>query len=500
MPIELTMPRLSDTMEQGTIIQWRVKEGDEVSSGTAVADVETDKATMEMQAYDDGVLARILVPAGKLVPVGTVIAMIAEKGEDPKSVAASAESGGGGGGGGGAAPETKQTAATPKSTGPRSSDAAQGEAAQTASRDESAAAAKARPSSGAAGKGSGEHMAPREEPAQGGHDGAAAEGGLRVSPVARKLADEHGVDLRAIKGRGPGGRVVKEDVLEAVAARGTGIGRGASTPDGRRTESSRSEPTSGGPVGGVAAPAADAATAPASVPSLGSTIPLSGMRLTIAKRLVESKTSIPHYQVSMRLDMDALLSLRETLNEQLSQQGVKLSVNDFLVRACAVAMQRHPEFNASWGGAEGVRVHPRVNIGMAISLPRERGGGLVVGVIRDADRKGLRQISEESKTLSAKARGRGLSAEEMSDSTFTISNLGMFGVEHFTAIINPPNSAILAVGAAVEQPVVRKGQIVVGREMIVTLSLDHRVIDGAMAAEFLQTLKRMVEGPAALLV
>jgi len=215
---------------------------------------------------------------------------------------------------------------------------------------------------------------------------------------------------------------------------------------------------------------------------------------------VESATTIPHYQVSMRLDMDPLLALRETLNTQLEAQGIKLSINDFLVRACALAMHRHPEFNSSWAAAEGLRVHQRVNVGIAISLPRERGGGLVVGVIRDADRKGLRQISEESKSLSAKARGRGLSAEEISDSTFTISNLGMFGVEHFTAIINPPNSAILAVGAAVRQPVVRDGQLTIGHEMIATLSLDHRVIDGAMAAEFLRELKSVIEQPAALLL
>lgn len=224
------------------------------------------------------------------------------------------------------------------------------------------------------------------------------------------------------------------------------------------------------------------------------------MRQTIAKRLVESKTTIPHYQVTMRFDMEALLSLRTTLNEQLHSQGVKLSVNDFLVRACALAMHQHHEFNASWAGPEGVRVHGAVNIGVAIALPRERGGGLVVGVIRDADRKGLRQLSQEAKALGEKARGRGLGPEDLSDSTFTISNLGMFGVDHFTAIINPPNSAILAVGAALELPVVRKGQIVVGHEMSATLSLDHRVIDGVMAAAYLQTLKSLMENPATLLV
>ena len=326
---------------------------------------------------------------------------------------------------------------------------------------------------------------------------------MRVSPVARKIADEHGLDLSGLRGRGPGGRIVKEDVLEAIARRDAGEGSPAAAPSQPMAGPAAGARVDGAPrASATGAPILQPAPQPASqpVPPLGSVIPLSGMRLTIAKRLVESTTTIPHYQVSMRLDMDPLLSLRETLNRQLEAQGVKLSVNDFVVRPCALAMHRHPEFNASRGGPEGVRVHQRVNVGMAISLPRERGGGLVVGVIRDADRKGLRQISEESKALSAKARGRGLSAEEMSDSTFTISNLGMFGVEHFTAIINPPNSAILAVGAALEQPVVRNGQIVVGHEMTTTLSLDHRVIDGAMAAEYLRTMKGLIEGPAALLV
>jgi len=471
MPIELTMPRLSDTMEQGTIIQWRVKEGDRISSGTAVADVETDKATMEMQAFDDGVLARILVPAGKLVPIGTVIALIAEQGEDPKSVAA------------GAAPDSSEGATT-------------------------ASAAPAAP--GTPDAASRQHVAPlagdshrdqarRQQGAASALGDREAEGGLRVSPVARKIADEHGLDLRGLHGRGPSGRVVKEDVLAAIAARAASGERVRSAPPGAGQSTAEAAGSAGPRSPGTAGGAAPSSAAP-EVPALGATIPLSGMRLTIAKRLVESTTTIPHYQVSMRLEMDALLTLRETLNRQLEAQGIKLSVNDFIVRASALAMHRHPEFNASWAGAEGLRVHERVNIGIAISLPRERGGGLVVGVIRDADRKGLRLISEESKALSAKARGRGLSAEEISDSTFTISNLGMFGVEHFTAIINPPNSAILAVGAAVQQPVVRNGQLAVGHEMIATLSLDHRVIDGAMAAEFLRTLKSMVEQPAALLV
>ena len=228
-------------------------------------------------------------------------------------------------------------------------------------------------------------------------------------------------------------------------------------------------------------------------------MPLSGIRQTIARRLVEAKATIPHYQVTVTFAMDSLLSLRKTLNDQLVEQGVKLSVNDFLVRACALAIHQHPEFNASWGG-DHLEIHGEVNIGLAVALPADRGGGLVVATIRDADRKSLRTISEDSKFLAGKARTRGLTLEEMADSTFTISNLGMFGVEHFTAIINPPNSAILAVGAALQKPVVRNDELAVGWEMSATLSLDHRIIDGASAARYLATLKQLIENPATLLV
>jgi pyruvate dehydrogenase E2 component (dihydrolipoamide acetyltransferase) len=212
------------------------------------------------------------------------------------------------------------------------------------------------------------------------------------------------------------------------------------------------------------------------------------MRGTIAKRLVESKQTIPHYQVTVSARLDALSTLRAQLNEQLAAQGVKLSVNDFIVRACALAMHRHPFVNSSWNASgPAIDLHGRVNIGVAVALPEERGGGLVVATIRDADRRGLRDISAETKRLAKKARDKGLSVEEMSDSTFTISNLGMFGVDHFTAIVNPPNAAILAVGVA-------------GREMRMTLSSDHRVIDGAMAAQYLATVRQTLEAPATLLV
>ena len=227
------------------------------------------------------------------------------------------------------------------------------------------------------------------------------------------------------------------------------------------------------------------------------------MRRTIAKRLVESKTTIPHYQVTVSINMDPLLTLRKQLNEQLASQSVKLSVNDFLVRACALALHSHPYVNGSWigaAGAEKIRINGDVNIGIAVALSEERGGGLVVASLKNADTMGLRVISSETKRLATKARKKGLTIDEMDGSTFTISNLGMFGVEHFTAIINPPNSAILAVGGAVQKPVVRDGEVVVGHEMQMTMSSDHRVIDGAMAARFLADVREALENPATLLV
>jgi pyruvate dehydrogenase E2 component (dihydrolipoamide acetyltransferase) len=452
MPIELTMPRLSDTMEAGTVIKWNVKEGDSVKSGAVVADIETDKATMEMPCFDDGRIAALLVEPGKQVKVGTTIALLALEGEDVATVKA------GGAKSGGAA------AAAP--------------AAKPAPAAAPAPAAKPAPM-----------PAPTPTPVsqtetRHGMEEFAADGPrMRVSPVARRMAEEHGVDIRTVVGTGPGGRVIKRDVEQAIENKSA---RSAATIAPAQALAVS--------TGGVQTP-----SAPLALSLPGRDVALSGMRQTIARRLVESKTTIPHYQVTMKFDMDRLIDLRQTYNEKLKASGVKLSVNDFLVRACALAMAEHPYFNASFAG-DHVRIHEVVNIGVAISLPEEKGGGLVVGVIKDADHKSLRQISLEAKALAEKARTKGLSVQDMSDATFTISNLGMFGVEHFTAIINPPNSAILACGAAVQQPVVRDGRLVVGTQMQATLSLDHRVIDGAMAAQYLASLKEFIEEPETLVV
>ncbi|MFG0283046.1 MAG: pyruvate dehydrogenase complex dihydrolipoamide acetyltransferase [Phycisphaerales bacterium JB039] len=448
MPIEVTMPRLSDTMEQGTVVKWNVKPGDSVSPGDVIADIETDKATMELEAFDEGSIARLVADEGQTVAVGSVIAIIAEEGEDAEAAAAAGERRTGG--------ERRQ----------------QRDAEASADREDAGSAvATAAPT--------GNGAAP-PAPARG--DG----GRIFASPLARKLAEERGVDLGALEGSGPGGRIVRKDVETAAAggppAQEKAPGRAPSHPMA-------------------------AATVPQPIieqPTLEEkTVQLSNMRATIARRLVESKTTIPHYQVTVEVDMDALLDLRQRLNTQLESQGVKLSVNDFLVRACAVAMREHPFVNASWGesgGQAAIHIHGDVNIGVAIALPAERGGGLVVATLRQADRMGLRMISSETRRLATKAREKGLTLEEMEGSTFTISNLGMYGVEHFTAIINPPNACILAVGAAIEKPVVRDGEIVIAHRMAMTMSSDHRIVDGAMAAQYLATLRTLLENPATLLV
>ncbi len=472
MPIEITMPRLSDTMEQGTVIKWMKSEGDEVSAGEVIADVETDKATMEMPVYDDGTLAKILIPEGQTVEVGSLIAVLAGEDEDASDVASQFADG---------APKKASKAPDSKQPAPGPEDVPAPDATSRASVDGDEEAQPSQTQSSAA-------------PAQ------ANDGKMRVSPVARRLAEEHDLDLRMLQGSGPSGRIIKRDVENAidagnetaasVAPSAQGITK---APQQRQTvEATRvTEP--------LAVVQQNALAKPSTFGLQEQTVSLSGMRQTIARRLVESKTTIPHYQVTVSVDMEPLLDLRRDLNESLADQGVKLSVNDFLVRACALSMYEHPYFNASWE-EDQIRVHGRVNVGIAVSLPEERGGGLVVATIFDADRKTLREISYESKMLAEKARTRGLSQDELTGSTFTLSNLGMFGVDNFTAIINPPNSAILAVGAAAQKPVVRNGELVIGHEMAGTLSCDHRVIDGAMAARYLQTLKGLFEHPAMLMV
>ncbi len=453
MAIEITMPRLSDTMQAGTIVRWAVKEGQAVKSGDVIADIETDKATMEQAVYDTGTLAIHAVPEGKQVPVGTLIAVIAVKGEDVAAV--------------------KATYAN------RAPGASRGESAptNTAAPAKAASVGSSTPPAGAGGS-----VAVLDAPA---HD---AGGRIFVSPLARKIAGDSGVDLSRVQGTGPSGRIIRKDVEAALAGGGTAQGG----------------PVPGGPVlrtGSSQTPGSENRTTTNKLS--GQIVTLNNMRRTIARRLVESKTTIPHYQVTVEASMDAIVDLRKQLNEQLADQGVKLSVNDFLVRACALAMHKHPFVNSRWiatPGSENIEQLADVNIGIAIALNETKGGGLVVATIRGADQIGLRSISLQSKALSEKARTKGLTIDEMSDSTFTISNLGMFGVDHFTAIINPPNAAILAVGAAIQKPVVRNGAVVPGWVMSMTMSSDHRIVDGAMAAAYLNTVRTLLEKPATLLV
>jgi len=438
MPIEITMPRLSDTMEKGTIIKWHVSEGDAVSAGDILADVETDKATMEMQAFDDGQVITIAVAEGVAVDVGAVVAVLAEEDDDPAALP----------------PDMEAAEAPPEM------EVEVAEASPTAAPHDSA-------------------VAPHR----------------KVTPIARRLAEQHGVELESLEGSGPGGRIVKRDVLAAV---GTSAEMRAAVPPSAHDSGSSPdviEPST------MPVPVVPVTRVPTPLATTGADRrePVSGMRQTIARKLVQSKQEIPHYQVSMVFAMDAMVALRKDLNVELADQGVKLSVNDLLVRACAVAMNRNPLMNASWDG-DAIIYHGDVNIGVAVALPEERGGGLVVPVLRNADERSLRAISAETRALSEKARTHGLTIEEMDGATFTISNLGMFGVDAFTAIINPPNSAILAVGACLQKAVVRDGELAIGWEMNATLSNDHRVVDGATAARYLGTLKELIEHPAAILV
>jgi pyruvate dehydrogenase E2 component (dihydrolipoamide acetyltransferase) len=474
MSIKMTMPRLSDTMQQGTVVKWNVKPGQKVKSGDVIADIETDKATMELPTYDEGTVAQLAVKEGEPVPVGTLILVLAEAGEDAAALAGS----------------SKPEASTPRAPQAAGAPAPSPSAVEVKT---PAAAPQAVPAAGA--------FAPAA--AVNGHHASAPAGPPAIdrvfaSPLARKIAAEHNMDLAAIEGTGPSGRIVRKDVEAAVAG--------------------GSAPAPGAAATGARTPGAQPLLSPAGTALAARRVPLSNMRRTIAARLVESKTTIPHYQVTVSARMDALLILRSQLNEQLASfggaQGVKLSVNDFLVRACALAMHQHPYVNARWAGPKGqeyVEYMASVNVGIAIALPIApdgTGGGLLVATLRDADAKGLRKISAETRALSDKARHKGLTLDEMADSTFTISNLGMFGVDHFTAIINPPNVAILAVGAAIEQPVIDTAPdgaggaktVGIGTLMSMTMSSDHRVVDGAMAAQYLATVKSLLERPATLLV
>ncbi len=424
MAIEILMPALSPTMEEGTLAKWLVREGDAVKSGQVMAEIETDKATMEFEAVDEGIVGKILVAEGTAgVKVNTPIAVILEDGESM-----------------GAMPAAK---AAPV-------------AVASAPVQASAPAAVAAPKA----------------------DGAR----VFASPLARRIAADKGLDLTKVAGSGPHGRIVKADVEGAK------------------------------PVASAAAAPAVAAPAPAAAPAMAQSasaetvkkmfadreyveVPLDGMRKTIAARLTEAKQTIPHFYLRRSVELDALMAFRETLNKGLEARGVKLSVNDFIIKACALALQTVPNANAVWAGDRVLRLKPS-DVAVAVAIE----GGLFTPVLRDAHLKTLSALSAEMKDLAARAKTRKLAPQEYQGGSFAISNLGMMGVENFDAVINPPHGSILAVGAGLKKPVVKKdGTVGVATVMSMTLSVDHRVIDGALGAEFLKAIVENLENPVAML-
>ncbi|HEY8232652.1 MAG TPA: pyruvate dehydrogenase complex dihydrolipoamide acetyltransferase [Vicinamibacteria bacterium] len=437
----VVLAKLSPTMEEGTIVKWSKKEGDTIKVGDVLAEIETDKANMEMEALGSGVLRKILVPAGGKAPIGTLIGVIADANEDIAATLAGASA--------------AAAAAAAPATAPAPAAAKPAAAAPTAPASPVAAPATPPPAPAAAPRAAGPvGLVP---PSPGGR--------VKASPLARAIAARSNVPLASVPGSGPGGRIVKRDVEGYIAS-----------PPARTA---------------AAAPASRAA---APVPSVapGTTIPLSSMRRTIAKRLSESAFGAPHFYVTVEIDMDAAVSLREQL---VRAEELKVSFNDLVLKACARALTRFPTVNASWTG-EAIQTHADVHVGVAVSIP----DGLITPVVRNADRKHVADISAEVKDLATRARDRKLKPEEFMGSTFTISNLGMFDVTEFTAIINPPESCILAVGAVRKQPVVKGDQLAVGHRMKVTLSSDHRVVDGATAAQFLAEVRRLLENPVSLLL
>jgi pyruvate dehydrogenase E2 component (dihydrolipoamide acetyltransferase) len=444
---KVILAKLSPTMEEGTIVKWSKNEGDAVKPGDVLAEIETDKANMEMEALGGGVLRKILVPAGGKAPVGALIGVIADAKDDIAKVLASA--------GPAAAPAPAAAAPAAPAPAPPAEPAAQAPAAAPAPTPAAQPQAQAAPQAPAAAA-----PTPPAAPAAAAPAASAEGGRVKASPLARSMAAERNIPLGSIPGSGPGGRIIKRDI-EAWAQ----------TPP--------------------AAPAASTgAPAPAVTP--GQELPLSSMRKTIARRLTESKVQAPHFYVTVEIDMDAAAALREQIQRS---EDTKVSFNDLIVKAAARALRKFPAVNASWG-AEAISVHGDVHVGVAVAI----NDGLIVPVVRNADRKSILEISREVKDLATRARDRKLKPEEFSGGTFSISNLGMFDVTEFTAIINPPESAILAVGAVKKVPVVKGDQLAVGQRMRVTLSSDHRVIDGALAAQFLAELRRLLENPVSLFI
>lgn len=441
MPINITMPALSPTMEEGNLAKWLVKEGDTVKSGDVIAEIETDKATMEVEAVDEGVVAKIVVPAGtEGVKVNALIAILAADGEDVATAAA--------GGGSSAPAKSDAKAETPAAEKPADA------------------------------------PAPAAAP-------AVAHSGERVfaSPLARRLAKEAGLDLKAVAGSGPHGRIVKSDIEKAVST-------GGAKPAAAAAPAGASAPAAAqGPAKGMSEDAVLKLFAEGSY----ELVPHDGMRKTIAKRLQESKQTIPHFYVSVDCELDALLALRAQLNgsapEKDGKPVYKLSVNDMVIKAMALALRDVPDANVSWTDSNMVK-HKHADVGVAVSIP----GGLITPIIRQAELKSLSAISNEMKDLGKRAKERKLKPEEYQGGTTAVSNMGMMGVKNFAAVVNPPHATILAIGAGEERVVVKKGEMKIANVMTVTLSTDHRAVDGALGAELLGAFKRYIETPMGMLV
>jgi pyruvate dehydrogenase E2 component (dihydrolipoamide acetyltransferase) len=426
MATNILMPALSPTMTEGNLARWLKKEGDRVKAGDVIAEIETDKATMEVEAVDEGILGKIVVPDGTQgVKVNDVIAVLVDAGEAVPSGAPAAAP----------APAAAAPAAAPA--------------------PEAAAPAA---------------LNPQPIPPSGGDR-------VFASPLARRMAQQAGVDLARVKGSGPNGRIVKADI-EAALSRGPAAAPAAAAP--------------------AAAPAPKPAATPFSTTAPHTAVPNSTMRKVIARRLSESKATIPHFYVTMDIEIDALLKLRGDLNARSPKDGpgaYKLSVNDLVIKATAATLRRFPACNASWTEDAIIQYHD-VDISVAVSIPE----GLITPIVRQADRKGLAAISAEMKDLAARAKSGTLKPEDFQGGGFSISNMGMYGVSDFSAIINPPQAGILAVSAGLQKPVVKDGALAIATVMTCTLSVDHRVIDGALAAEFMQALKRTIEDPLSLLL
>ena len=445
---EITMPKLSDTMTEGTLVSWKKKQGEKVTMGEVIADVETDKATMEMEAFEDGVLSEIIVQEGQKVAVGEKIAVILGDGETAPAA---------------------QDKATVSNEDRQAVPAAEKEAAMAG---EAIAPSVAEPVAPSATTGAGNRV--------------------KASPLARKVAAASGVELSGLTGSGPGGRIVQRDVLTGASVNGGGNAARivpASAPPAPAAKAALPAPPKQAPV--AARPAAAAI-----VPGQETRVPLSSMRKTIADRLLQSKTTIPHFYLHIEVDAEPMAKLRAQVNAAGEKEGTKVSVNDLILKAVTKALVTVPKVNASFAG-DAVVEFSSVNLAVAVAVE----DGLITPVVRNAEAKSLMQISLEVKDLAGRARSKKLKPEEYQGGTFTVSNLGAYGIDRFDAIINPPQAAILSVGGIVKKPVVNQtGEIVAGQRIDLGLSCDHRVVDGALGAQYLAELRRLLESPLLLLL